>query len=107
MGNEWWHSYLFGSDGLLPRPAQIFKCFGVRSEIRFASDEDYWLDRTVMPHFCDPLHDINPRLVFPVVSLYEFQPTLSSMFSKEAGLSMAKQMRTTCESEYESGRRRS
>lgn len=76
------------------------------AEILLAADEDDRVAGTEMHNLGDPL--VESANTFLVLSKEgSMRDTFSWTFSSESGESMAKQIRMTWESGYESGRRRS
>lgn len=113
-GKEPFKTYLFGCHRLLRRLVQLLNSLLVKSQILLATHEDDWQALAEVQHFGDPLlHAWTISFMYQMcqgsaqLGHVSRQRTFSCTLSSESGESTAKQMRMTCESGYERGRRRS
>lgn len=106
-------AHLLGRDGALICLAELLDDAGVAPEILLAADEDDREARAEVHDLGDPLwakaagqHGRARRQRVAAAAMRKTR-AFSWTLSSESGESTAKQMRMTCESGYESGRRRS
>lgn len=97
---------LLGRHGLLRRLVQLLNRLLVKAQVLLASNEDDGKALAEVQNLGDPLWvHVSLGAVMAMTRLEG--GTFSWTLSSESGESTAKQMRITCESGYERGRRRS
>ena len=105
----WRWAYLLGSNGLLAGLMELLDGLLVVTQILLATNENDRETTAEVKDFGDPLH-LSTRQRFLILEGQERikgDGTFSWTLSSESGESTAKQIRMTCESGYERGRRRS
>jgi hypothetical protein len=104
-------TYLLWGNWLLGGLMQFLNGLLVVPKVLLASNEDNRKALAEMENFRDPLvyHHASADIYKSpyTISKSDIGGTFSCTLSRESGESMAKQMRMTCESGYERGRRRS
>ena len=102
-------SYLLGSNGLLAGLVELFNGLLIVTQILLATNEDDGETAAEMKNFGDPLclRHVSAVSYLEIGKRIGGNSTFSWTLSRESGESTAKQIKMTCESGYERGRRRS
>jgi hypothetical protein len=98
-------TYLLRGDRLLRGLGELLDSLGVVTQILLAADEDDGKALAEVENFGNPLRTRVSTL--DAQHAIRKSPTFSWTLSSESGESTAKQIKMTCESGYDKGRRRS
>jgi hypothetical protein len=100
-------TYLLRGDRLLRGLGELLDSLGVVAQILLAADKDDGKALAEVENFGNPLRTSVSTLTLDAQHAIRKSPTFSWTLSSESGESTAKQIKMTCESGYDKGRRRS
>lgn len=99
-------TYLLRGDGLLRGLGELLDGLGVVAQILLAANKDDGKALAEVENLGNPLQN-RVSTQDAQAHAYRITPTFSWTLSSESGESTAKQIKMTCESGYDKGRRRS